>query len=163
MTINEEYTLADLVKRGGICTHIEGTNKNEIISNIIDSLPNEILTNEKHNDLIKAVMEREALMSTGIENGIALPHPRTPLLKEGEKPFVAIAFPNEPVNWGTPDNTLVHTVFLIVSESPKQHLNALTKINFMCMNKNFYELIAAQTSKEEIIVTIEEAEKAWRK
>ncbi|MDR2965344.1 MAG: PTS sugar transporter subunit IIA [Treponema sp.] len=159
----EKTTLTQLVKHGGIFYKIEGANKKEILINLIDALPPSVLPAGKRDTLLKAVIEREALISTGIENGIALPHPRTPLLEAGEPPFVAIAFSRQPIDWETPDNKPVHTIFLIVSDSPKQHLNALTNINFLCMNKNFYNLITAQAAKEEILAAIGEAEKGWRR
>lgn len=159
--IKLESKLAQLISRGGIYYYVEGGSCKEILSNIINSLS--ALPPEKHGALLKAVMERETLVSTGIENGIALPHPRTPMLEKGEHPFVAIAFPAKPIEWGTPDSSAVHTIFLIVSESPKQHLNALTKINFLCMDKDFYSLLESQAPKEKIIAAIEEAEKGWVK
>ena len=152
-----EDNLAQLVKRGGIYYKVSGSSKQEIMAGIIDNLPS-----HKNDALLNAVMEREALISTGIENGIALPHPRIPMLEEGEKPFVTIAFLLEPFDWGTPDNNKVHTLFLIVSESPKQHLRALTEINFLCMQESFLNLISSRAPKADIITAIEEAEKTWQ-
>jgi len=74
---------------------------------------------------------------------------------------VAIAFPQHPLEWGTLDGSKVHTVFLIVSKSPKQHLGALAKINFLCRQENFFPLLSEQSAKEKIIAAIEEAEKDW--
>jgi PTS system nitrogen regulatory IIA component len=154
-----EDNLAQLVTRGGIYYRVSGLAKQEIVSNIIDNLP--ALSPQKRKALSQAVMEREALVSTGIENGIALPHPRTPMLEGSEDPFVAIAFPLQPLDWGTPDNSKVHAVFLIVSKSPKQHLGVFSKINFLCQQKNFSSLLSTQAAKEKIIAAIEEAEKDW--
>jgi len=97
---NETDTLAQLITRGGIFYNLEGSGKKEIMSNLINALPAATLPPSKRDVLLNTVMEREALISTGIENGIALPHPRTPLLEEGELPFVAIAFLRQPLDWG---------------------------------------------------------------
>jgi len=171
--INEN--LSQLVRRGGIYYGVCGGSVREIMSNLIASLP-DILPPSKKTALLQAVMEREALVSTGIENGIALPHPRTPMLEsafdpgseagcscsiKGESPFVSIAFPLCPLDWPSPDGSKVHTVFLIVSESTKQHLRTLTKINFLCQQKDFFNLISTQAAKEKIIAAIEEAESGW--
>ncbi|MDR0323257.1 MAG: PTS sugar transporter subunit IIA [Treponema sp.] len=158
---NCQTSLAQLVTRGGIYYQISGGSRQEIIANIIEKLKDK-LPPRKNDVLLQAIMEREALISTGIENGIALPHPRTPMLEENEEPFVTIAFPLDPPDWETPDNSKAHTVFLIVSESPKQHLHALTKINFLCMQEKFYNLISSRAPKAEIIAAIEEAEKGWQ-
>jgi len=164
--------LAQLITRGGIYYNVPGSTRQEIMSNVIGNLhlatvaqqrkfPAHSLPSEKNDMLLQAIMEREALISTGIEKGIALPHPRTPVLEDGEEPFVAIAFPHTPLDWGTPDGSHVHTIFLIVSESSKQHLDTLLKINFLCQQEDFYRLISANAPKDEIIAAIEKAENSW--
>ena len=152
--------LAELVKRGGVSHDVSGNSPHEILSNIIGNLPS--FPPQKKEALLRAVMEREALITTGIGRGIALPHPRTPLLEEGEDPFVAVVFPQRPLDWNTLDGSKVHTIFLIVSKSAKQHLGALARINFLCQQEKFFNLIAAQAPGEEIIAAIQEAESTWK-
>jgi len=154
-------SLSQLVMRGGIYYGVSGESREDVMSNIIGNLPVDLLPSRKNETLLQAVMEREALISTGIEDGIALPHPRTPMLEDGEAPFVAIAFPLHSIEWGTPDGSKVHTVFLIVSKSPKQHLAAFSKITFLCQQKEFFSLLSSHAPKEKIISAIQEAEKDW--
>jgi len=152
-------SLARLITRGGIYYDVGGNNRAEFMSDFIGRLT--ALPPEKKQALFQAVMEREALMSTGMEKGIALPHPRTPMLDDGEEPFAAIAFPLSPLDWDTPDNNKVHTVFLIVSKSPKQHLGVLSGINVLCRDEIFFPLLSKQAEKDKIIAAIEKAEKNW--
>ncbi len=153
--------LSGLVIRGGIYYGVSGESREEVMSNIIGNLSADLLPSRKNETLLQAIMEREALMSTGIEDGVALPHPRTPMLEDGEEPFVAIAFLLHSVDWGTPDGSKVHTIFLIVSKSPKQHLDAFSKITFLCQQKEFFSLLSARAPNNKIIAAIEEAEKDW--
>ncbi len=155
-----EESLAQLVMRGGIYYNTPGSSKEEVISNIIDSLS--VMSAQKKETLLQAVIEREALISTGNENGVALPHPRTLMLEDNEEPFAAIAFSEKPLDWGTPDGSHVHTIFLIVSKSPKQHLGVISKINFLCQQEAFFNLILKRAPKNEIIGMIETTEKFWR-
>jgi len=157
--IEIDESLAKLVTRGGIYYGVSGASSGEIMSNVISALP--AMPSLKKDALLQAVMEREALISTGKENGVALPHPRTPMLKDGEEPFAAIAFPLSTPDWDTPDNSKVHTVFLIVSKSPKQHLSVLSRINVLCQHENVFNLIKDRAPREAIIRAIEEAEKTW--
>ena len=152
-------SLAQLITRGGIYYNVNGNDRAEFMSDFIGRLT--ALPPEKKQALFQAVMEREAIMSTGMEKGIALPHPRTPMLEDGEEPFAAIAFPLSPLNWDTPDNSKVHTVFLIVSKSPKQHLGVLSGVNVLCRDEKFFALLSKQAEKEKIIALIEETEKNW--
>ncbi|GHV96256.1 hypothetical protein AGMMS50293_25760 [Spirochaetia bacterium] len=152
-------SLAGLIERGGIYYNVSGSSPREILTKTIGLLP--AFPSLKHETLLQAILEREALMSTGIGKGIAIPHPRTPLLPEDESPFVALAFPVQPLDWNTPDGSKIHTIFLIVSASAKQHLSTLSRINFLCQQEKFYSLIKAQAPREAIIAAIREAETGW--
>ena len=162
MTGNNEWRLAPLVERGGVYYNVPGANPKELVDSVIGLMPPiEAVTPE---ELRRQIMEREALVSTGIGRGVALPHPRNPVLEgANEEPLVAIAFPVMPIDWNTQDGSKVHTVFLIISASAKQHLNTLSKINFLCQKENFHSLIEARVSKKEIIAAIKEAENSWSK
>ena len=157
-TVNK-WKLSSLIERGGVYRDIPGAVPKELIAGVIGLLPSGPGLDPKK--LLAEILEREALVSTGIGRGIALPHPRNPMLDENGKPLVALAFPREPLDWNTPDGSKVHTVFLIVSVSAKQHLGTLSKINFLCQQEKFYSLIKTRSSKENIIATIKEAETAW--
>jgi PTS system nitrogen regulatory IIA component len=156
-----EESLADLVNRGGVYDNIPGNSPQEILAGIIDRvlLPPEIT----RDSLLTAVLERETLMPTGIGRGVVLPHPRNPVIHDENQQFVAIAFPACPVNWNALDGGLVHTVLLIVSASAKQHLHILSKVNFLCQQESFYQLLQNKASRHEITQAIREAEEAWEK
>lgn len=154
-----EWSLASLIERGGVHYNLPGTSPKNLIAGIIDQLPPVPGLDPKR--LLVEIMEREALVSTGIGRGIALPHPRNHMLDEGVEPLVALAFPSGLLDWNTHDGSKVHTVFMIISVSAKQHLGALSKINFLCQQEKFYSLIKERAPKDEIIFTIREAETAW--
>jgi PTS system nitrogen regulatory IIA component len=154
-----KQNLALLIERGGIYYKVPGKNPKELLASLIGLLPPVPSLDPKN--LYRETLEREALASTGIGRGIALPHPRNPILGEDSEALAAIAFPIQPVDWNNPDGSEVHTVILIVSSSVKQHLNTLTKISFLCRQEKFHSLITEQSSKEDIIAAIREAEASW--
>jgi PTS system nitrogen regulatory IIA component len=154
-----EWNLAPLIERGGVYHNVPGVNPKELLSGVINCLPP--IPSLGPRELYREILEREALVSTGIGRGIALPHPRSLMLGENGKPLVAVVFPSQPLDWNTPDGNKVHTIFLIVSSSTKQHLNTLSKINFLCQQEKFYTLIEERASEEEIITAIQEAETSW--
>ena len=152
-------TLSELIARGGIYRNVSGEYKHGLFLNIINQLPDFSYLNRE--TLFNELIKREELMSTGIGNGIALPHPRMPLLKEGGAPFVAIAFPDQPLYWNAPDGNKVHTIFLIICRSSKEHLSVLSRINFLCKDEKIYPLLKAQAPADEIIAAIRKAEAEW--
>jgi len=156
-----KWNLAPLIERGGIHYNIPGTNPKELLAGAVKLLPPVPSLNPQ--ELYREILEREALVSTGVGRGIALPHPRNPMLKSDGHPLVAIVFPVQPLDWNTQDGSKVHTVFLLVSSSAQQHLNTLSKINFLCQQEKFYSLIKARSSQEDIIAAIREAESGWER
>ena len=156
---NFASSLASLVEQGGVYHDVPGATPKDLLAAVINCLPP--LPALDVNELYREILERETLVSTGIGKGIALPHPRNPMIGEDGKPFVAVVFPAQPLDWNAPDGIKVHTVFLIVSSSTKQHLNTLSKINFLCQQEEFYSLIKEQASEEVIVAAIQKAEKSW--
>jgi PTS system nitrogen regulatory IIA component len=160
MDMKEGENLAVLVERGGIFYDVPGASPEELLAGLIARLPGEI--SPPKDLLLKAVLEREALMSTGIGKGIALPHPRNPLITDEDKQFVAIGFPEFPVDWKALDGKAVYAALLIVSASARLHLHTLSKVSFLCRQEEFLALLQDRAPKETITRVIGEAEKTWR-
>jgi len=153
--------LAEFIERGGIYRGVRGTTTREVLTELVKALPSVLPI--PANTLLEAVMEREALMSTGIGEGIALPHPRNPLVSSEEKQFSALAYLDSPVNWNSLDGKPVETLLLIVSASAKTHLRVLSEISFFSREAEFRRLLRARASLEELLPFIRETEKNWRK
>jgi PTS system nitrogen regulatory IIA component len=151
--------LAELIRRGGLYPNLRGNSPEEVLRAFIGALPP--IPSVSADKLLTAVLEREALMTTGTGGGIALPHPRNPLAgSEGEQ-FVALAFLDAPVNWNSLDGQKVDTLLLIVSSSAKQHLQTLSEITFFCRQKDFCRLLKERVPLEDLLGFITEAEKNW--
>jgi PTS system nitrogen regulatory IIA component len=159
--MEKDENLADLTKKGGVYYHIPGNSPKEVLSAFIKALKNppSVFSAE---DLLRASLEREALVSTGIGGGIALPHPRNPMAADRDSQFVALGFPEHPVDWNAPDGKPVDTLFFIVSASPKLHLHTLSQVNFFCQDDAFLKLLKNRSSQEAIIRYIKETEQDWK-
>jgi PTS system nitrogen regulatory IIA component len=157
----EEPSLIELIRRGGDFKTIPGANPRELLANLIGAVALPPSVNRRV--LLNAVLEREALMSTAVGNGIALPHPRNPVIAESAGQFVAIAFAERCLNWEALDGKPVSTVMLIISASPRMHLHTLSRINYFCQQWSFLDLLERRASPAEILKLIEDTEKTWDK
>jgi PTS system nitrogen regulatory IIA component len=155
----ENEGLSALVERGGVYYDVPGNSPREALAHIIGQAVFPAPADRE--GLLEAVLEREALMSTAVGKGIAMPHPRNPAVSRPEEQAVAIAFLKDPVNWNALDGGPVHTVILIVSASAKLHLHTLSMVNFFCQQEPFYALLAKRAPAGEIIRHIRDAERAW--
>lgn len=154
-------SLTPLLERGGIVHDVEGTTPAQAIQNIISRI-----TLPGHLDsaaLLKAVLEREDLQPTSAGHGIALPHPRNPLITRENEQFIAIGITKHPLNWHALDGEPVRAVILIVSSSARSHLYTLSKLHFFCSQPDFLSLLFNRARKEDIERYVAEAEKAWER
>jgi PTS system nitrogen regulatory IIA component len=101
-------------------------------------------------------------MPTSLGHGIALPHPRNPLITDVGEQLVALGFLEQPVDWRALDGEPVHTVLLVLSASAKLHLHTLSRINYFCQQEDFRAMLTGRAPKEAIIGVIAEAEAGWR-
>jgi PTS system nitrogen regulatory IIA component len=154
-----DISLVDLIQRGGVLRDIAGNTPKDVLACIIHHihLPSSLTTDV----LLQAILERENLMATSIGGGIAIPHPRNPLLSEENEQFTAIAFLKQPVEWQALDGVPVQHVILLVSSSARAHLHSLSRVHFLCQEETFRLLLAEQASKEEIIRAVDIIEKEW--
>ena len=148
---------SEFIERGGIYRDIMGENPEEVLTSLVGALP--IFPSVPADTLLQAVLERELLMPTGIGKGIALPHPRNPVISPESEQFTVLAFLEKPVAWDSLDGEKVDTLMLIVSASAKQHLSALSEINFLCRQEAFIKLLKERPALDEILAFIREAEK----
>jgi len=158
--------LADIIEKGGVYSNIGGSSPQAVLTALVSALPlpltaRRLKVPEAGSALLEAVLEREALMPTGIGNGIALPHPRNPVITEESHQFAALAFLDKKVDWHSLDGKPVDTVLLLVSASPKQHLRMLSEITFFCRQDDFFDLLRKRAPLEELLLYLRNAEKNW--
>ncbi len=153
-----EKLLSELLRRGGILRGIEGGAPKEVITNIVRSLT--LPETLPAPVLLEAILERENLMPTSIGYGIALPHPRNPMIADSNQ-FMTLAFLCDLIDWQALDGVPVQTVLLLVSSSAREHLHALSRIHFLCREKTFCARLAETSSDEDIFSAIAAIEKEW--
>jgi nitrogen PTS system EIIA component len=119
-------SLAEAIRTGGVHRGIPGGDKASILRAVVDRLP---LPRETDRALVhRVLLAREALGSTGFGNGIAIPHPRNPIVLRVQKPEVAICYLDQPVDFEALDGKPVHTLVTLVSPSTRAHLHLLALI-----------------------------------
>jgi nitrogen PTS system EIIA component len=100
----------------------------------------------------KAISEREALMSTGIGFGVAVPHVKIPCIPHF---FIIVGLLNLPVDWDALDHKPVEIIFFIGGPDGRQedYLRILSRIILVIKNEEkFIQLKAARTAEEILVV-----------
>ncbi len=108
--------------------------------------------------LLQALLAREQLQSTGVGDGIALPHVRNPAMLEIATPMVCLCFLENPVEFGALDGNPVKVLFIPLSPNVRIHLHLLSRISFALRNPQFKRLLADEARRDEIIAAAQALE-----
>ncbi len=100
--------------------------------------------------LHEKLLERENLCSTGVGNGVAIPHCK---VKKLDRVIIAVAILQEAVEFGASDGRLVRLLFLVLSpeKSPAAHLKSLAAISKWIQADGHVERILEQPDRESIL------------
>ena len=89
--------------------------------------------------LLQAVQQREEVMSTGFENGVAIPHPRNPMPEALGESVIAYGRTFSGIPFGAPRRALTDVFFLVLSRDSRIHLQVLARLGRMLQLPNFVE------------------------
>jgi PTS system nitrogen regulatory IIA component len=141
--------LAQLLRAGGIHRDLEGSDKGATLRNIVSRLN---LPRDVDRDHLLAILEaREAMGSTGIGDGIAIPHVRNPILLHVNQPQVSLFLLREPVDYNSVDGVPVHSVFLVISPNIPAHLRILAQLGFKLRDTTLRQLLHQRAPDADIL------------
>lgn len=145
-------SLSDAVGRGGIHYDIQGHDPATVLKSSIDRMTR--IPGDFKLDLLDRLIERENALSTGIGNGVAVPHPREPLAYLNY-PMVSICLLDKPVDYNALDHQPVFALCFILCPSLKNHLHLLSALAFCLKSPAFVDLLKARPNLDQLIQEIE--------
>ncbi len=149
-------TLTGALKRGGIYYRVSGKDKTTVLKSIIEMLQ---LPDDLNRDfLLQVFLAREELGSTGIGDGIAIPHARNPIVLNVPEAVISLCFLEEPVDFGALDGKPVHCLFTLITPTVRIHLQMLSQIAYALKDPQVKEKILQQSSREAIFSEIQRVE-----
>ena len=142
-------TIADLLDERSIDLSLSAGSKDDAIERMIDLIgASGALTDRDL--LIKAVRAREEVGTTGLGDGIAIPHGKCGGV---DRPALAFARSDEGVKWGAPDGSLANLVFLIAvpeAAAGNEHLRILASLARSLVKADFRGRLMAASNPQEV-------------
>lgn len=152
---SKQFNLFRAIHKGGVLLKVPGKTKEELIRNAVKKIAASLhFDAEVITDLL---LEREHLQSTGLNNGIAIPHTRDFLLN-GHHDVVTVVIPETPIPYDALDGKPVHTLFFLFASNDKNHLHLLAKIAHLSSLPASIELLKNKPGKEQLLDYIKEWE-----
>lgn len=146
---------------GGVHTHVKGCEKHSALHFIVDKLPLSENINKDH--LYEMLNSRDFLGYGEACEGIALPHVRNPIVLPIAKPMIALFYFDELIDFGSLEGKMVHSRFLILSTTVREHLLLLTQLSCLLSHVSFRSLISCRSKKAEILAEMRRLEKEFKK
>jgi PTS system nitrogen regulatory IIA component len=112
---------------------------------------------DEEESIIKKLMEREELGSTGIGNGVAIPHTKHPSVSD---PVSTVAIVKDGVDFESLDHGPVYILFLLISppERSGDHLRGLENISRHLRNQKFCSFLRQARGRDDIVELLREAD-----
>jgi PTS system nitrogen regulatory IIA component len=147
--VSRTSVVIELLSRGDVYYNVSGLTKEEALSSFVRvaKIPRSV----DRSKLAMALQDREALTSTAIGNGYAIPHPRMNMIPEKSMSSISIAYLEKPLDWDAYDKKSVSILFMLLSHNSEQHLFALSGLAFLANDKEFNNCIEKRPGKDEIL------------
>lgn len=143
---SSELSLAEALKAGGVHYRVLGDDKDSVLRAVVDLLPLQDSTVRRF--LAEMLLARENLGSTAVGDGVAIPHPRFPVILPPSPETLSLCFLEHPIDFGALDNKPVHTLFVLISASVKGHLRLLSRLAFALQNESFRSLLESRADRD---------------
>lgn len=146
--------IRDFLKVDSTSVDLQSKSKKEVIKEMVQLLSK----SKKIKDIdkmVKILMDREELGSTGIGQGIAIPHGKSDAVSEISAAF---GISKKGINYEALDGEPVNLIFLLMAphDSAGVHLKALAKISRLLKDKFFRQALREAKSSEEVMKIIKE-------
>lgn len=154
-------TLTEAIRNGGVYYRVVGGDKWETLKKIVQllRLPEEV----DREFLLRVLVAREELASTGIGDGIAIPHVRNPVVLHIPKPTISLFFLEDPVDFGAIDGQPVFALFMLISPTVRAHLHLISRLAFALRDPAFRAIVQRQGLRDEILNATQNIETALLK
>ena len=149
---------SDFIQVGAIKADLASDEKEGIIRELVESLvESAVIKAEDCESILRAIMKREELGSTGIGKGIAVPHTKHPSVT---KLVGTVGVSADGVDFNSLDGDKVQLLFLLISppDRPGDHLRALENISRQLRDDTFCRFLKQARSAIDIQQLLEEAD-----
>jgi len=143
--------LLDVLDKDLVKVPLTASDKQGIITELVEVVVKaKGYSKQQFEDILEAVLNRESLGSTGIGNGIAIPHAKTDVIKHV---MLVVGISRFPVDFTSPDDQKSRLFFLVLAPSceASAHVELLSSIARTCTSNVFRRMLEQAKDKDEVV------------
>jgi PTS system nitrogen regulatory IIA component len=150
--------LSDLLSVPTIKLDLAGRDRDSVLKELVDLIPQIEEDFEMRNTLLRALHDREQLHSTGIGDGVALPHARNALVGLVDKPVIIFGRHAKGIPYGAIDGKPAQLFFLLIAPTVTLHLAILARISRVMRDAKLRQGLLTTDKPEKAHTLIKDAE-----
>ena len=150
--------VSEAISPAGINLNLRSGNRDDVLEELVKQVPQIASQPEAQQTLLRALREREELHSTGIGDGVALPHARNALVGLVDTPAIVIGRHPHGIPYGSIDGVPAKLFFLLIAPTVTQHLAVLARISRLLRDPKLRQDLLAADSPKKMQALIRDAE-----
>jgi mannitol/fructose-specific phosphotransferase system IIA component (Ntr-type) len=158
MKNNGSTVLSALMAPATINLNLTSTDRDSVLGELVRQIPQLAKQPEAQQTLHRALREREQLYSTGIGDGIALPHARNALVGLVDEPIIVFGRHPTGIPYGAIDSLPARLFFLLIAPTVTQHLAILARLSRLLRDPKLRQNLLQAETPAKVIALVKEAE-----
>ena len=150
--------IADLIKPDRVVAKLRATSKKQALQDLARRAAE--ITDQSERAIFSVLMKRERLGTTGVGNGIAIPHGKLPTL---DRLYGLFARLEHPIDFDSIDDRPVDLIFLLLApeSSGADHLKALARVSRLLRDKTACEKLRGTDDPEALYALLVDTTASW--
>lgn len=150
--------LTELLSPARINLNLQSRDREAVLEELVKQIPELAGQPDAQQTLLRALREREQLHSTGIGDGIALPHARNALVGLVDEPLLVFGRHASGIPYDSIDEVPAKLFFLLIAPTVTQHLAILARLSRVLRDPKLRQGLLAAQKPEQVIDLVREAE-----
>ncbi|MDB4459309.1 PTS sugar transporter subunit IIA [bacterium] len=156
--MSDYHRIHELIHSGNTICRLNSTLKDDVLLELIDQMEALKAAPEARTKLAHAIKEREQLCSTGVGNGIAIPHARNALVGLVDHAVMVFGRSPEGISFDSIDKEPCFLFFLVVAPNVREHLQIMARLSKILRDPRLRKNLLTSDTPERVHQLIKDAE-----
>jgi mannitol/fructose-specific phosphotransferase system IIA component (Ntr-type) len=158
MNTSHSISLSGLLSPASINLDLKSADREAVLGELVQQIPQLADRPAARQTLLRALHDREQLHSTGIGDGVALPHARNALVGLVDEPVLVFGRHKQGIPYDAIDNVPARLFFLVIAPTVTQHLAILARLMRAFRDPKLRQGLLKANTPDEVIALIREGE-----